>query len=344
MTPPVQRPAAAPTGLLEKLLGAVRRPEFRVDVYVSAPDDPMLGRPACSVNGCDRSGWEYGLCPAHSNPWRAQGRPELAGFGAVPGPELNGRRTLAPQLKLEFQYAVQCRHDQETITAPPPVVTWALRLAAKTGTISLADHEARYWRELSAGKSGGWYEGFLLHAHEVVQTLRDGTGWDVEYPRDIWRLHTLPGLTRNPGHSPEVRNHLRFDRLTQPWLRALAKRWCRLRLSSGLTVGTVISDVTALTRFSLFLEHHADDVMTLAALDRSVLERYLAWVSTQTFGDGAKDDCITTLGAFFQAIRQHGWGETLPTTAVFVTGDIPRRPPRLSRQLADGRHTPSSET
>jgi hypothetical protein len=26
-----------------------------------------------------------------------------------------------------------------------------------------------------------------------------GTGWDVEYPRDIWRLHRLPGLTASPG-------------------------------------------------------------------------------------------------------------------------------------------------
>jgi len=123
--------------------------------------------------------------------------------------------------------------------------------------------------------------------------------------------------------------------VSQPWLRVLAKRWCRLRLSSGLTVGTVVSDVTALTRFSMFLAHHAPDVTTLADLDRSLLERYLAWVSTQTFGDGAKDDCITTLGAFFQAIRQHGWDDTLPTTAVFFTGDIPRRPPRLCRQLAE---------
>jgi len=434
VTPPVQRPAAAPTGLLEKLVGAVC-PQFRVDVYVPAPGDPVLGRPPCSVQGCDRTGWEYGLCPAHSSRWRAQGRPDLAGFGAVPGPELNGRRALSrctvkgcrfgtsgfglcmrhrstwtsskepdparwastvpavsaaarsecqlpfcdvwvendkrlfckshhtrwhqlgrpdpeqyvahcllrgkaridfrilsPQLKLEFQYAVQCRQDQQTITAPPPVVTWALRLAANSGVVSLLEHQAPYWRELSAGKSGGWYEGFLLHAHEVVETLRDGTGWDVEYPRDVWRLHTLPGLTRNAGHTPEARNQLRFDRLPQPWLRVLAKRWCRLRLSSGRTV---INDVTALTRFSMFLEHHAPDVTTLADLDRSLLERYLAWVSTQTFGEGAKDDCITTLGAFFQAIRQHGWDNTLPTTAVFFTGDIPRRPPRLSRQLAE---------
>ncbi|MDQ3422667.1 MAG: site-specific integrase [Actinomycetota bacterium] len=437
MTPPVQQPAAAPTRLLEKLLSAVR-PEFRVDVYVPAPGDPVLGRPACSVNGCDRSGWEYGLCPAHGSRWRAQGRPDLASFAAVPGPELNGRRALsrctvkgcrfgtsgfglcmrhrstwtsskepdparwagtvpavsavgrtecqlpfcdvwaendkhlfckshhtrwhqlgrpdpeqyqahcllrgkaridfrplAGQLKLEFQYAVQCRHDQQTITAPPPVVTWALRLAANSGVVSLLDYEAQHWRERCTHKSGGWYEGFLLHAHEVVEMLRDGTGWDVEYPRDVWRLHTLPGLTRNAGHTTDARNQLRFDRLSQPWLRALAKRWCRLRLSSGLTVGTVVSDVTALTRFSMFLEHHAADVTTLADLDRSLLERYLAWVSTQTFGDGAKDDCITTLGALFQAIRQHDWDDSLPTTAVFFAGDIPRRPPRLSRQLAE---------
>jgi len=211
-------------------------------------------------------------------------------------------RPLAGQLKLEFQYAVQCRHGQQTITAPPPVVTWALRLAANSGVVSLLDYQAQHWRERCTHKSGGWYEGFLLHAHEVVEMLRDGTGWDVEYPRDVWRLHTLPGLTRNAGHTTDARNHLRFDRLSQPWLRALAKRWCRLRLSSGLTVGTVVSDVTALTRCSMFLEHHAADVRTLADLDRSLLERYLAWVSTQTFGDGAKDDCITTLGAFFQAI------------------------------------------
>ncbi len=73
------------------------------------------------------------------------------------------------------------------------MVTWALRLAANAGVASLLDHDEQHWRERSGGKSGGWYEGFLLHAHEVVQTLSDGTGWDVEYPRDIWRLHTLTG-------------------------------------------------------------------------------------------------------------------------------------------------------
>ena len=437
MTPPAAPLRTEVPGLLEKLLGVVRQ-EFRADVYVPDPADRVLGRPDCSVPGCDRSGWEHGLCGGHGGRWRGRECPDLAGFLADPGPALKGRnglstctvegcrfgssgaglctrhrsawttagqpdpvawaaavpavsaqgrsecqlsfcqvwventgrafckshhtrwhqlgrpdhdqyiahcllrgkaridfRDLGPQLKLEFQYATQCRHDQQSIMTPPPVVTWALRLAAATGVTSLLEHDAQYWRERSAGKSGGWYEGFLLHAHEVVEMLRDGTGWEVEYPRDIWRLHTLPGLTLNAGHAPDARNHLRFDRLTQPWLRALAKRWCRQRLSSGLAVGTVLVDVGALTRFSTFLAQNSPAVQALAQVDRSLLERYLAWLASGPFGRSAKEDGVTVLGTFFQAIRQHGWDDTLATTAVFFSGDIPRRAPQLSRALAE---------
>lgn len=436
MTDPAGRPTGR-SGLLEKLV-AVVRPQFRVDVYVPAPGEPVLGRPLCSVPGCDRSGWEYRLCRGHSRRWCDRGRPDMAEFLADPGPPLHGRielscctvagcrfgssglglcmrhrsawtrsghldpaawaaaqpvlplapraecrlpfcalwpendkhlfckshetrwgqlgrpdvddyiehcllrgkaridfRPLAPQLKLEFQYAIQCRHDQATITAPPPVVTWALRQAMDTGVTSLLDRSEQQWRELTAGKSGGWYQGFLLHAREAVQALHEGTGWEVEYPRDVWRLHTLPGLTRNAGKSREGRHHLRFDRITQPWLRALAKRWARLRLVSGLTVHTVLADITALTRFSTFLDQTTPQVDALAAIDRPLLERYLAWLATQPGGHTLKEDCVTGLHMFFQAIRQHGWDDTLPTTAVFFTGDTPRRPPRVSRRLAE---------
>lgn len=82
--------------------------------------------------------------------------------------------------------------------------------------------------------------------------LHEGTGWEVKYPRDIWRVERLPGLTINSGKACP-RDRLRFDQITQPWLRELVKRWSRLRLSSGLAVGTVVSDVKALRRFSAFL-------------------------------------------------------------------------------------------
>ncbi len=364
MSAPSGRPVGG--GLLGRLLAAVRS-EFRVEIYLPAPDDPVLGRPPCAVSDCDRSGWEYRLCGGHAHRWRTRGRPDLAGFLADPGPALQGRvelthctvpgcrygssgfglcmrhrsawvrsghpdpavwaaanavpagpgraecglpfctlwpendkhqfckshetrwrqlgsptvadyiahcllrgkaridfRGLAPQPMLELQYAVQCRHDQQAITAPPTVVNWAIGQVKAAGVGSLLDHPHEQWRALTAAKAGGWYQGFVLHAHDVVTMLREGTGWEIEYPRDVWRLHTLAGLTRNTGKAPEARNHLRFDRITQPWLRELAKRWARLRLSGGLAVGTVVNDVSALTRFSTFLGESVPTVDTLA--------------------------------------------------------------------------------
>ena len=74
---------------------------------------------------------------------------------------------------------------------------------------------------------------------------------------------------------------------------------------------------------------------TLAGIDRPLLERYLAWLSTQPAGHGAKEDAVTGVHLLFTAIRQHGWDDTLPTTAVFFAGDTPRRPPRRSRRLSE---------
>jgi integrase len=439
VTPGTGSAATAPAGagLLAKLMATVRA-QFRVDVYLPDPEDPVLGRPLCSVPDCDRSGWEYQLCGGHATRWRAKGRPDLPSYRADPGPPLRGRveltacsvpgcrygidslglclrhrgyyarsghpdptawaaelpavpdgdhgqcglpfcalwvehsrhlfcrshqnrwrllgspavddfidhcltrgkaridfRGLAPQLKLEFQYAVQCRYDEKSITAPPPVVKWAIRIAMNAGVSSLLDHDEDRWRELTASKSSCSYQGFIVHARTVVEVLRDGAGWDVEYPRDIWRLHTLPGLTMSPGKISTARNHLRFDRITQPWLRSLSKRWCRLRLTSGLTIGTVVADVIVLTRFSRFLDQVTPKVDSLAGVDRPLLERYLAWIADQPGSYSLKEDAVTCINTFFQAIRQHAWDSSLPTTAVFFTGDTPRRPPRLSRRLSE---------
>jgi len=107
----------------------------------------------------------------------------------------------------------------------------------------------------------------------------------------------------------------------------------RYRLTSGLAVATCEGDVQALTRFSQFLT--AAEVDRLADVDRALLERYLAWLTNQPGGERAHEGQVGGLHTFLQAIRQHGWDPTLPTTAASFTGDVPRRRQRITRHLAE---------
>jgi integrase len=435
--------ATTRAGLLEKLMAAVR-PEFRVDVLVHDPNDPVLGVKPCAVSDCDRPVRDNGICNGHSRRWRLRGCPDLTEFLTDPGPPQMGRRELGgctvrgcrygisghglcarhrdkweragrpdaaawaaslpavdqhgqvecglpfctlwaetndnvfckghttrwrqagfpdvaefiascerygrattdfrgltPQLKLELQYAVQCRRDEQSATAPPRVLRLTIRQAAESGASSLLELSEEEWRQRCArhrvtGDGGlrARSDSFLLYARDVVETLRDGSGWEVEYHRDVWRLNKLPGL-KHSASRPRPRSHLRFDRITQPWLKELGKRWVRLRLISGLSVATAVTDVQVLTRFSEFLAVAAPDIGGLTGVDRPLLERYLAWLKGQPGGLSANEGRVNGLHLFFQAIRQNGWDDTLPTTAAFFTGDCPRRRQRITRHLAE---------
>ena len=65
-----KRVASDRAGLLEQLM-AVVRPEFRVEVLVPAPEDPVLGVPDCAVPACDYPVSDHGLCNGHRLRWRA---------------------------------------------------------------------------------------------------------------------------------------------------------------------------------------------------------------------------------------------------------------------------------
>jgi len=309
----------------------------------TAAELPTGERRECRLPFCPL--WVEGdnnvFCKSHTTRWRNLGSPEVDEFVldcARVGLARVDFRGLTPQLKLEFQYAVQRRRDDQAVSAPYRVVMWAVRRAIENEVTSLLDLTEEQWRQLarSRRRTGGGLrsrtETFLLYAREVVETLRDGSGWEVEYHRDIWRLRNLTGLRTHPGR-PRRRSHLRFDRITQPWLRELGKRWVRWRLTSGLSVATVVGDVQALTRFSEFLTVGA--VTCLADVDRPLLERYLAWLTGLPGGMSVNESRVNGLHLFLQAIRQHGWDDTLPSTAAFYTGDCPRRRQRITRHLAE---------
>jgi site-specific recombinase XerD len=303
-----------------------------------APDlaPPGLASAECRLPFCDL--WVANprklFCAAHDDRWQRHGRPApdrfIADCGLV-GTACIDLRDLGPQLRLEIQYALQHRHDARSRTAAPRLVMPAVRHVKAMGVASLLDLSEQQWRQ-SAGSRVDGSTLFLLDARDAVEALRDGTGWEIEYPRDVWRVHKLPGITA-PAGRPCPRARLRFDRITQPWLRDLAKRWTRLRLTSGLSIGAARGGVDALICFSGFLTRAGID--TLADVDRSLLERHLAYVMSQPGGHGMKKTRIGGLNLFFQSIRQRGWDNTLPGDAAFYLGDVPPIPEQVDRRLAE---------
>ena len=306
------------------------RPDL--DIWLGGP--PLIRAPTadavCRIEHCDlwpRSAQPF--CHSHYNTWCSNGRPAIDVFVArfaqvaVPADDVVRLDGLPAQLRLEIAYALQCRRDERTSKTPPAVIMQMVRsLTAEPMTSLLQVPEEQLRERIYPSMPNA--RAFALFARRCLQDLRDGDGWDGEYPRDLWQLRRV-GFEGNPT--------LRFDVIPQPVLRELAKRWARWRLSTGLSLEVVRRGLRSVTHFTQFCQ--AIGVDDLPGIDRDVLERYLAELRGQAIRQQNHSDQIGQLNTFFQAIRAHRWDQRLPASAMFFTEDHPRRPERPPRALAE---------
>jgi integrase len=292
---------------------------------------PACPPPACRIGYCTL--WAQGtsaFCASHDDRWKASGRPEVEAFIAScedpgPGMEHIDLRCLPAQLRLEVQYALQCRRDEQAARVRPADVQPIVLALAATGVSSLLDQPERYWAGLAVPPDRGWHA-FILDAHRRVEALAFGSGWETEYPRDTWRLRNL-GIDQ-----PEAT--ISFERISQPWLKELAKKWARWQLATGLSASTAGTGVRVLTRFAGFLAAQSAPIGSLADLDRPLLERYLAILHADMGGRQCHFQHVGALNGFLRAVRQHGWDDALPASAMIFPEDYPKRGARLPRALA----------
>jgi hypothetical protein len=312
------------------------RPELPAWQASPAPlPAPASTPPACRIGYCDLWAHQTSVfCRSHDERWKEWGCPDVEAFIASyedpgPGNEHIDLRRLPAQLRLEVQYVLQCRRDEERTKILPTQVRPIVRALAATGVSSLLDQPEDYWTSFAAsatGRRSGW-RAFVLDARRRIEALAIGAGWDVEYPRDLWRLRNL-GIDQ-----PEAT--FNFADIPQPWLKALAKRWARWQLSAGLSASTAGTGVRAVARFAGFLACQPTPVNRLALVDRALLERYLADLRAELGGRQCHVQHVGALGGFLRAIRQHGWDDTLPANAALFSEDYPKRGERLPRALAE---------
>ena len=291
----------------------------------------LVRRASCRIGYCGL--WAQGtseFCASHDDRWKSRGRPDAETFTRScedpgPGREHIDLRRLPAQLRLEVQYVLQCRRDEQTAKIRPADVQPIVLAVAAHRSCSLLDQPEGYWMSLAAPPGKGW-RAFILDAHRRIEALAIGSGWETEYPRDTWRLRNL-GIDQ-----PEAT--ISFEQISQPWLKALAKRWARWQLATGLSASTAGTAVRVLTRFAGFLAAQPAPARGLAEVDRLLLERYLAGLHAQMSGRQCHLQHVGALNGFLRAVRQHGWDDTLPASAMIFPEDYPKRGSRLPRALA----------
>jgi len=294
-----------------------------------APDGPLR---ACRIGYC--SLWTRGtsvFCYGHDTRWKNNGRPDIDEFTAScedsgPGQEHIDLRRLPAGLRLEMQYVLQCRSDEQAAKLPPREIHPFTAVLAGAGASSLLEQPEEWWTALyPPGKGRGWRP-FILDARRRVEALAFGAGWDTEYPRDTWRLCNL-GIDK-----PEAT--ISFAGIPQAWLRDLAKKYTRWQLATGLSVSTAGSGARAVTRFAAWLAALPGPPDGLDGVTRPLLERYLAVLQAEMGGQVRHTHYVGGLSGFLTAVRRHGWDDTLPATTAIYPEDFPPRGARLPRGLA----------
>lgn len=329
-------PVTGPS-LLETLTVAVRG-EFSAELIHVDPDNPVFARGRCQVRGCERGAWTKMLCNGHYGRWRTSGRPEITAYAATTAP-LTARsdrvdafdlRGLAPQLRLEVAYSIQCRHDEHTVRLIPTMINRVVQLLTSTHVSSLLEHDVARWTMLAHQHglvdTGGRAMGQLRYAWRHLRDLAEDTDAETEFARDVWR-----GAVLGARPSPKL-TEIHFDHLPQPWLRQSVKRACRCRLGAGKAFGSISIDERALRWFAVFLAQQHPEVTGPGGITRDALEHYLSWITAAPELSGnTTNTYLVVLRGFLQACHRHGWMPGLPPQAALYLDELPPRPRPLPR-------------
>ncbi len=308
----------------------------RPDQAAWSLDQPLIlaqaGPRECQVSSCGLLvEGNQPFCYGHYRRWLGTGRGPIEDFiryvdeFAIDPIDL---RPLSPQLRLEWQYLVQCRVDEQRHRLNIQDLNRTICFVAASGVISTLDRPAEEWQsrfnEAMGWKDRSRLEAMFTFAARHLGDLADPPGWDNEFPRDVWQLRRL-GF-------PTTTRQMRFDRIPQPWLRELAKRYTKYRLSIGLSTVHVTRDLAAIDDLAAALPTRdaGPQHLTRTALEHWLGELHASGRPPKKFaGD------MSSVATFLRAVRRFDWEPQLPPSADLHREDFPKQPEYAARYLPD---------
>jgi site-specific recombinase XerD/ferredoxin len=167
----------------------------------------------------------------------------------------------------------------------------------------------------------------------VIEGEGPPRGWEALWPRDVWFASELPhGDLASRYRGDET---LRFERISQPWLKEAAKRWTRARLLSDTAPRTISAYLVSVRHFSQWLAERASEVSAPASLPRAVLEDYMLWVRHETdWKPATRNQRLLAVRLLLLEQAEDGLAG-LPRGAVIHGSELPCVDPGLPKTIAD---------
>jgi integrase len=303
------------------------------------------GDARCQVDRCAFPGFgTHGLCDGHLMRFRnvRASRPgmtvegfltHLAESRRIAAPRYD-MRTIAPVMRLELALALQCRFDQRRGGLQPITFADVTRWLLDECAVSVLDHGEAHWkasaeRRFPAAKRRTHPLAWLHFVRQCALRLREEHSGEHLWRWDTWPVERIDVDGR---WAHQTTRRIYFSDIEPGWLRELAKRWARWRLTSATKSPTGVAlSTSSIRRFCRWAETHDIALSSAAAITHGVLEDYRADVFTLDCAPGRKSGLLTDLKVFLDDVRLHEWTLGLAANATYYRGEIPHRRSALPR-------------
>lgn len=161
----------------------------------------------------------------------------------------------------------------------------------------------------------------------LYQTLVEASDDREPTEKDVWDLRTF-GVALNLS---QAGHKLNFTLISQPWLRALAKRYVEYVLAVH-SASNAQRKLTALQHFSSFLAREAPQA-GVADLDRALILRYLSFLRDQQLASVTWRHYLGSLRAFLETCAHRLQVPGLTRELLIFDDDFPPRSEGSTREI-----------
>jgi integrase len=266
-------------------------------------------------------------------------------------------------LKIELKYAVWCKfqrkewnleggkHDSNRRSLRL-VITWLNRVAP--GGQSLLEKSLAQW-ELSlrtflietgqfrvdrpSNKYVNAQQVLVCHErreNEVVRWFRHmykivAGAYDdrPEVEKDIWDMHKMR-MEVNPASTS---HRLNFTRISQPWLRDLAKEYMRYNVAVH-SPGDCLKKLNALNSFSRFLAS-AHPHLSISELNRALIVEYIGHLRESPVSEAWECQVLVALRTILETSAYRLDRHDLPKERLIFDDDLPKEKKTLPREIPE---------